>query len=1652
MLTAGGGRRAGKLVRAGRASRLPVACSSACFVLCLAGLFAAAAEGQTVDTLVSNTGQNSLSGATPAIEAQSFTTGPHGTGYTLSSIRLLPFRDFAADSGTYVAIKKDNAGRPGAQVVALANPGGAYVPGDFFAYTAPANTILQSDTTYWIVLNEEQAQTDWQGWGKTASTGEDSASLPGWIIGDSRLVQNGGSWRTQSDPLQFEIRGHKNAKPKLSIAGASALEGSPVSFTVSLDNATDGEVTVEYTTVDDTASAGTDYTAASSRTLTIPAGDTVAEISIETTDDSVDEEDETFTVTLSNLSSNADLGTARSANGTILDADGKPAVSVAGASAIEGSNLSFTVSLRFATDSDATVQYSTSISSGDTASASDFTAESAETATIEAGQTESTISIATTQDSIDESDETFTLTISNPSSNVDLDTASSATGTIEDDDTAGLVFSAPTLDVTEGASNSYTVALATEPSANVSVSIAAGGTAGLTLGTSQLDFTPTNWDQAQTVSVSADHDDDASPGSAKLTHTASGGDYGSVTAELPVAVTDDDTPAIVLSQTALQVPENGSATYTVALATVPTEKVTLELAGATGTDLTVTPGTIEFEPDAWDTPVTVTVEAAADLDTGNDPETLTYTANGGDYEGSTASVAVEVIDSVSASIMLNKTRLHVKEGGSNGSYKVALNLQPVSDVTVEVTVRNSAPLFIGTTFLSGASMTLTFTPDNWDEPQNVIVAGRNNGVTENREFKVRHRARGGGYGPAATVDLPVLVEEETAEEGYVFSAPALSVAEGGTANYTLKLGKRPSRTVNVTIGGAGNGLTVEPDSLPFTRDNWNDAQTVTVTAASEVSVQDAAKTLTHTGDGGGYDSGALAPGELPVTIVRDVPGIERGGVTLSSSPLHAADTYASGETIAVAVKFDRDVDVDTGAGSPGLDVDIGSSTRSFGYAGKSGSRTLTFEYEVQAGDLDSDGISVGTGALALNGATIRASIGQRDADLGGTALATQGGHRVDGGQTLAAATLVSLGLTHGTTSLDLTPQFDADTTAYDITTRGSAEFVTVSASAAEGGDANILPADADTNAAGHQVRLNGTETEITVTAVRAPRPNRSYTLKVTQPRPSVSGVTVTSQPLHTTDTYAQGETIAIAVKFDRDVDVDTGAGSPGLDVDIGSSARTFGYAGKSGSRTLTFEYEVQAGDLDSDGISVGTGALALNGATIRASIGQRDADLGGTALATQGGHRVDGGQTLDAATLASLGLTHGTASLDLTPQFDADTTAYDVTTRGSAEFVTVSASAAEGGDANILPADADTNAAGHQVRLDGAETEITVTAVRAPRPNRSYTLKVTRSRPTVSIAADVSTLAFHLQGLELTVTRAAATAEALEVNLAFTQDQDFLPANRLSRTVTIPANQTSATLSLTSGDFSGGATTDGTLTATISANPAYAVGTDASASVAMVVASPAIVVRPGSAGHVFREDSGTQTIGIVAETAAGVPEPTDVSFRILARTQNGTAVGGLDYGRIVYSFVNFQASDFAAQDGRYVASKTLDVTITDDALAEDNENFSLQLIPYGFPDAVSLADADGSLCSSICEWEIVIVDDDSPPAQVTGVVLTPGGGKLDVAWDEVVGADGYKVQWKSGDQTFANAASDNREAAVSSGSTTTHTISGLRTAPTTWCA
>ena len=113
--------------------------------------------------------------------------------------------------------------------------------------------------------------------------------------------------------------GDDDAAPLVRIADASLSEGGgSMRFAVTLDPQSGRRVTVAYATADGTAAAGTDYTQASG-TLTFPAGTTARTVAVPVADDALDEDTETFAVTLSGAQ-HAVLP-ANAATGTITDDD-----------------------------------------------------------------------------------------------------------------------------------------------------------------------------------------------------------------------------------------------------------------------------------------------------------------------------------------------------------------------------------------------------------------------------------------------------------------------------------------------------------------------------------------------------------------------------------------------------------------------------------------------------------------------------------------------------------------------------------------------------------------------------------------------------------------------------------------------------------------------------------------------------------------------------------------------------------------------------------------------------------------------------------------------------------------------------------------------------------------------------------------------------------------------------------------------------------------------------------------------------------------------------------------------------------------------------------------------------------------------------------
>lgn len=116
--------------------------------------------------------------------------------------------------------------------------------------------------------------------------------------------------------------------PILSINNVTQEEGdtgtTAFTFTVTLDRPNNTDITLDYTTVDGTAIAGTDYTLKSQTGYTITAGTSNFDITVDVLTELLDEIDETFLLTLSNLSTNAVFNggvSAISGTGTITNDD-----------------------------------------------------------------------------------------------------------------------------------------------------------------------------------------------------------------------------------------------------------------------------------------------------------------------------------------------------------------------------------------------------------------------------------------------------------------------------------------------------------------------------------------------------------------------------------------------------------------------------------------------------------------------------------------------------------------------------------------------------------------------------------------------------------------------------------------------------------------------------------------------------------------------------------------------------------------------------------------------------------------------------------------------------------------------------------------------------------------------------------------------------------------------------------------------------------------------------------------------------------------------------------------------------------------------------------------------------------------------------------
>ena len=246
----------------------------------------------------------------------------------------LSIADAAASEGDPVVFTVTLTGtRTGSVTVDYATTAGTASQGSDYTHTSGALTFATNESSKTISVPTVEDTTEEQTETFTVNLSNPSAAS----------IQDGTATGTITD----DDDGGGRDTPTLSIADAQANEGDPVVFTVALTGTRTGSVTVDYATTAGTASQGSDYMH-TSRSLTFATNESSKTISVPTVEDDIEEQTETFTVTLSNpAGATIQDGTA---TGTITDDDDggggdTPTLSIADAQASEGDPVVFTVAL-----------------------------------------------------------------------------------------------------------------------------------------------------------------------------------------------------------------------------------------------------------------------------------------------------------------------------------------------------------------------------------------------------------------------------------------------------------------------------------------------------------------------------------------------------------------------------------------------------------------------------------------------------------------------------------------------------------------------------------------------------------------------------------------------------------------------------------------------------------------------------------------------------------------------------------------------------------------------------------------------------------------------------------------------------------------------------------------------------------------------------------------------------------------------------------------------------------------------------------------------------------------------------------------------------------------------------------------------------------
>jgi len=396
-----------------------------------------------------------------------------------------------------------------------------------------------------------------------------------------------------------------------------------------------------------------------------------------------------------------------------------------------------------------------------------------------------------------------------------------------------------------GTSTRFTIQLASQPTADVSIALSSDDISEGTVSPASVTFTTLNWNQAQTVTVTG-QDDLIADGTVAyniITGVSSSTDpnyNGLDPQDVSVSNTDNDVAGISIAPVSglITTEAGGTAQFSVALNTFPLADVTIALSSSDIGEGTPDQALLTFTAINGMTPQIVTItgvdDAVDDSDIGYTIVTAAANSADGQYNGMNATdVSVSNTDDDSAGISITPINgLTTTEAGGTAQFSVALDTLPTANVNITLASNNLAE---GSLDLSS----LVFTPGNGMTPQIITISGVDDAVDDGDIAYTIMTS------PATSTDVKydsldpndVSVTNSDDDTAGISITPlsGLTTTEaGGTAQFSVVLDSLPLENVTLSLASDNTAEgTIDLPLLTFTTLNWNQAHTVTISGIDD---------------------------------------------------------------------------------------------------------------------------------------------------------------------------------------------------------------------------------------------------------------------------------------------------------------------------------------------------------------------------------------------------------------------------------------------------------------------------------------------------------------------------------------------------------------------------------------------------------------------------------------------------------------------------------------------------------------------------------------------------------------------------------------------------------------------------------------------------